>query len=66
MQTIEIGGGWVFAAATGSLSDPHSTLHHRKDFGITRRGRYVSVDTGKYSTAPWLARKLVSDFAGED
>jgi glycine/D-amino acid oxidase-like deaminating enzyme len=51
-------GGWVFAAGQGSLSDPQASLHRRSDFGIVRRGAYVSVDTGKYATAPWLARRL--------
>jgi len=51
-------GGWVFAAGGGRLADPRSPLHRRADFGVTRRGRYISVDTGKYSTAPWLAHHL--------
>lgn len=65
MERQAIAGGWVYAAATGSLSDPQATLHHRDGFGITRRGRYLSVDTGKYSTAPWLAKRLVSEILGE-
>ncbi len=56
---MRLEGGWVFAAGKGALSDPESTLHRRTDFGITRTGSYISVDTGKYSTAPWLAQKVV-------
>lgn len=55
-----IAGGWVYAAGKGSLSDPHATLHHRAGAGIRRRGRYASVDTGKYSIAPWLARQVAN------
>jgi hypothetical protein len=55
---VQVEGGWVFAAGGGNLSDPDSALHRRADFGITRRGGYVSLDTGKYSTAPWLARHI--------
>jgi glycine/D-amino acid oxidase-like deaminating enzyme len=55
-----IAGGWVYAAGQGSLSDPHATLHQRAGAGIRRRGRYLSVDTGKYSIAPWLARKVAN------
>jgi hypothetical protein len=55
---VALEGGWVFAAGRGALSDPASTLHRRKDFGVFRRGNYISVDTGKYSTAPWLAQRL--------
>jgi|SRR6185369_6949132 len=53
-----VGGGWVFARGQGSLSDPTSSLHRRDRFGIRSRGSYFSVDTGKYSTAPWLAHDL--------
>lgn len=66
VERMEIRGGWVYAAASGSLSDPRATLHQRTDFGITRKGRYISVDTGKYSSAPLLANKLVSEFVGSD
>lgn len=58
VETSHIGGGWVFAAGDGSLADPHATLHRRDRVGLTRRGRYLSVDTGKYSLAPWLAQQV--------
>jgi hypothetical protein len=58
IERIDLQGGWVYAAGEGKLSDPKSTLHRRSDFGIKRVGSYLSVDTGKYSTAPWLARKV--------
>jgi glycine/D-amino acid oxidase-like deaminating enzyme len=57
-ERVSIEGGWVFAAGRGLLSDSSSTLHRRSDYGVTRLGGYISVDTGKYSTAPWLARSL--------
>jgi glycine/D-amino acid oxidase-like deaminating enzyme len=58
-ETLEVGGGWVFAGGRGKLSDPGSSLHQRWRYGIERHGTYLSVDTGKYSTAPWMARELV-------
>lgn len=57
-ETTRLGGGWVFASGQGELDDPMSTLHSRSAFGLARRGRYLSVDTGKYSTAPWMAKEL--------
>lgn len=51
-------GGWVFAVGQGVLSDRDSTLHSRSEYGIQKRGRYLSVDTGKYSTAPAMADAL--------
>lgn len=58
-ERVQVGGGWVFAAGRGALSDPKATLHKRSDYGITRNGNYLSIDTGKYATAPWTARNLV-------
>lgn len=55
---VRVRGGWVYASGQGRLSDPASTLHRRDKVGITAAGRYVSVDTGKYSIAPWLAEQV--------
>ena len=62
-ERMAIEGGWVFAAGGGQLSDPSATLHRRSEYGVVRLGGYVSVDTGKYSTAPWLARTLARQLA---
>lgn len=58
IETLRIGGGWVFAAGRGALSAPTSSLHRRSDYGVLRQGSYLSIDTGKYATAPWLARSV--------
>jgi glycine/D-amino acid oxidase-like deaminating enzyme len=63
-EAAVVHGGFVFARGTGSLDDPHSGLHRRDRYGVQRRGSYYSVDTGKYSTAPWLARELAIEIAG--
>ena len=55
---VEVRGGWVYAQGSGSLSSPSASLHRRDRFGIRNSGTYFSADTGKYSTAPWLARIL--------
>lgn len=55
---VRLEGGWVYAEGRGSLADPTSTLHRRDRVGITRTGAYFSVDTGKYSIAPWLASEV--------
>ena len=59
-ESAVVHGGFVFAQGSGSLDDPRSGLHRRDRYGVQRRGSYYSVDTGKYSTAPWLARELAS------
>lgn len=58
---IRVAGGWVFALGSGSLADGAASLHRRDRFGIRRRGAYFSVNTGKYSMAPWLAYKLADE-----
>jgi glycine/D-amino acid oxidase-like deaminating enzyme len=54
-------GGWIVAHGGGLLSDPNATLHHRYNFGIARKEGYYSVDTGKYSVAPWLANQIAGE-----
>jgi len=64
-DSVQLQGGWVFAQGRGSLADPASSLHRRDRFGIAGRGAYVSVDTGKYSVAPWLARQVADRVSAE-
>ena len=61
---FRIGGGWVVAPGGGSLADAASPLHRRDRFGVRRSGSYISVDTGKYSTAPWLAQRIAEEVLG--
>lgn len=61
---VRVEGGWVYAVGRGALSDPRSTLHRRDEFGVVRHGRYLSVDTGKYATAPWMALKIADSVLG--
>ncbi|MEL6547829.1 MAG: hypothetical protein AAFQ82_24600, partial [Myxococcota bacterium] len=58
-------GGWVYAAGQGPLDDASSELHRRDRIGVYRHGTYFSIDTGKYSIAPWLAREVVSEVFGD-
>lgn len=60
-ERIQVRGGWVFASGTGKLDDPKATLHQRDRIGVTRTGRWWSVDTGKYSIAPWLAKQVAQE-----
>lgn len=57
-ETVELRGGWVYAAGQGALSDPSSKLHRRDNIGLVTQGNYFSIDTGKYSTAPHIAREV--------
>lgn len=62
-EHLVVRGGWIVAHGEGLLSDPMSTLHRRDEFGISRYNNYYSVDTGKYSVAPWLASQIANEFA---
>lgn len=55
---VNVQGGWVYAQATGCLEDPNSSLHSRDKLGLLRHGNYISVDTGKFSVAPYLAEVI--------
>jgi glycine/D-amino acid oxidase-like deaminating enzyme len=59
-QAIQFEGGWVYACGQGALSDPASTLHRRASVNVHRAGGYISIDTGKYSIAPWLAEQVAA------
>jgi hypothetical protein len=62
-EEVLVRGGHVFAQGTGSIGERGSSLHRRDRYGVERLGSYVSVDTGKYSTAPWLADRLAAELA---
>jgi 2-polyprenyl-6-methoxyphenol hydroxylase-like FAD-dependent oxidoreductase len=65
---VEVEGGAIFAWGSTDIDDRCSELHERFDIGPQQLGNYVSLDTGKFSTAPrfsldvaeWIspARKL--------
>lgn len=57
-EQIRVEGGWVYASGSGALDDRRASLHRRDRVGIHRDGNHFSVDTGKYSIAPWLARDI--------
>lgn len=60
---VLVRGGWVYATGQGALSDASSGLHRRDRVGIATSGTYYSVDTGKYSIAPWLALQVADSLA---
>ncbi len=62
--SLEVHGGWVYAIGQGSLADRASTLHRRDRFGMTVDRGYISVDTAKYSIAPWLAERTARLIVG--
>lgn len=57
-------GGQIFAWGATDVNDPFSELHRRHDIGVNSYGRYHSVDTGKYTMAPFFAAELAHRIVG--
>lgn len=58
-EASELKGGIIFAWGAVDVDERDSGLHERFEIGITSHGRYHSVDTGKYTTAPLFAEQVV-------
>lgn len=60
LDDADIDGGIIFAWGESDVDDPASALHQRSDIGVRSRGRYHSIDTGKYITAPLFAADVAA------
>lgn len=60
-----VDGGIIFAWGETDITDPDSRLHSRHEIGPRSYGRYHSVDTGKFTTAPLFARQLADTIVGD-
>ncbi len=53
-------GGVILASGRIDVDDSRSPLHSRINVGITSKGSYYSLNTGKYILAPMLAIKMAN------
>ena len=51
----KLGGGVIMAKGETDINDHNSYLHQRSLIGPKAFGSYITVDTGKYCTAPQIA-----------
>jgi len=51
-------GGVIYALGTTDVDDRASRLHERFEIGLQSRGRYHSLDTGKFTLIPFWATRL--------
>jgi hypothetical protein len=58
--------GIIYARGTTDIHDPGSGLHERHAIGVRSSGTYHSLDTGKYTTAPYFARGLAQRITGTE
>ena len=60
-----VAGGWITAWGSTDIDDPGSRLHERHEIGVSSYGPHLSIDTGKYTTAPHFAaqaaRRVLDD-----
>ena len=57
LSDVMVQGGWIFASGNSDIDNPTSGLHRRSSVGVHRRGRYLSVNTGKLTLAPLFAEQ---------
>jgi hypothetical protein len=57
-------GGVIYALGTTDVDDAGSPLHNRYEIGIQSRGRYHSVDTGKYTLVPYWGVRIADRVEG--
>jgi hypothetical protein len=55
---VVVEGGAIFALGTTDIDDINSELHQRFEIGPECRGGYISLDTGKLTTAPQFAMQV--------
>ena len=53
-----VDAGTIFSWGDASVDDPDSEVHRRCDTGIHRKEGYFSIDTGKFTNAPYYAERL--------
>jgi hypothetical protein len=61
---VDPAGGVIYALGTTDVDDESSELHHRYEIGIQSRGRYHSVDTGKYTLVPYWGLRVADRVEG--
>ena len=57
-HNIQIGGGVIVARGQSDIDDSDSELHERTAIGPEQYGRYITVETGKFTTAPMFAERV--------
>jgi hypothetical protein len=55
---VDPNGALIYALGENDVDDRSSRLHDRFEIGIQSRGRYHTVDTGKYTMVPWWGMRV--------
>lgn len=54
----QVDAGVIFAWGSTDIDEADSELHQRHDIGLLHHDGYVSMNTGKLTTAPLFAERL--------
>jgi hypothetical protein len=54
----------IYALGTTDVDDASSELHARSAIGLQSRGRYHSLDTGKYTLVPYWGKRVADRVEG--
>lgn len=57
--------GVIVAWGTSDIDDPESELHSRSNIGLNSCGDYFSIDTGKFTMAPYFANQLIEELRAQ-
>ena len=63
-EVVQGAGGVIFAWGQSDIDEGNSRLHTRYEIGIHSSGNYHSVNTGKYTMAPYLGWKTAERILG--
>lgn len=58
----QLDGGIIFSWGKTDIVDVNSELHKRFEIGINQVDGYYSIDTGKFTSAPYFANQLQKHF----
>ena len=62
---VDPDGGVIYALGTTDVDDGSSRLHDRFDIGMQSKGRYHTVDTGKFTLIPYWAVAIADRVEGK-
>lgn len=62
---LDVRGGVIFSWGKARIGDLSDEVHHRTEIGITSRGGYHTIDTGKYGMAPLFALEVANRISGD-
>lgn len=64
-EILSCSSGIIVGRGDADVEQKGSQLHRRDQIGVRSRGRWMSVNPGKLTTAPWFAEQAVQQIVSE-